>query len=274
MREKPTLCMKTRLLAHSESIAAAQTRDVVPLRCKQWDCDFCAQMNRETWVSHLINRLPKISDKWFLVTLTAHRNAHRAADRAAATLKNILGAQDKFIKRVRRAYPALEYVRVLERHKSGAFHVHFLATFGEVALSATEFRGVASSGIRYRGSVYTVIKTAAIECGMGYIVDVRPLVDGSLAWQPPALAARYVTKYMTKGNLAGLPPHTRRVQTSRGIGSPKPGDSERVWALKTGIYLEDILSGVKWYWRGKGSRVLTADEFLDHDIFPPEFGRD
>lgn len=274
MRERPTLCIKTRLLAHSESIAAAQTRDVIPLRCRQWDCDFCAQMNREAWVSHLINRLPKISDQWFLVTLTAHRNAHRAADRAAATLKNILGAQDKFIKRLRRAYPALEYVRVLERHKSGAFHAHFLMTFGRVVLSAAEFRGVASSGIRYRGSVYTVIKAAAIECGMGYIVDVRPLVDDSLAWQPPALAARYVAKYMTKGNLAGLPPHTRRVQTSRGIGSPKSGDSERVWALKTGIFLEDILSGVNWYWRGKGSRLLTTDEFLDHDIFPPEFGRE
>lgn len=273
MRERPTLCVKTRLLAHSESIAAAQTRDVVPLRCKQWDCDFCARMNREAWVSHLINRLPKISDQWFLVTLTAHRNAHRAADRAAATLKNILGAQDKFLKRIRRAYPALEYVRVLERHRSGAFHAHFLMTFGEVVLSAAEFRSVAS-GIRYRGSVYTVIKVAAIECGMGYIVDVRPLVDDSLAWRPPALAARYVTKYMTKGNLAGLPPHTRRVQTSRGIGSPGAVDSERVWAFKNGIYLADILSGVNWYWRGPGSRLLTTDEFLDHDIFPPEFGRD
>src|SRR5688500_8679729 len=203
--------------AHTGPKEAIFTR----LRCKQWSCDYCATKNASIWRAFLKEKLPEISKEWYLVTFTAHPNTRSKQ----ASLQNIRGNIDKLLKRVRRVFGRISYVRTFERHPSSrAIHAHFIISgispyvaIGCSAKLKPMAIGVLKRAQRNGGwSVKTWFKISSQDVGIGMICDVR-LIEGE-----PLKAVLYVCKYLTKSqqelDVKGL----RHVQTTRDIGSPSP----------------------------------------------------
>lgn len=198
------------------------------LRCKQWSCDFCAKKNASIWRAYLKERLPDVSDNWWLVTLTAHPNTKQTHD----SIDNIRVNIERLFKRIKRVFGRVDYVRTYERHPTSCrIHAHFIVS----GLSPFVERGKGKRGIeRYRGvsvrhgrkgvwSIRTWFKKAAHECGIGHICDVRALIGDV------SRAIWYVTKYLTKAQQDFHVKGLRHVVTSRGVGSPK-SEGDLVWA--------------------------------------------
>jgi hypothetical protein len=192
---------------------------VFRLACGMWNCPVCAIANRKRWRTFLNKRLPKIADNWWLMTLTARADTRGRLE----SYKQLQHGIDTLIKRFRRAFGKVQYVRVYEKHPtSEALHAHFIITGlsdyvqiyrarnGREAYKATNFR----KGKRGYWAVKTFTKKTAQACKIGYIADCKQL--GSAA-----KSVKYVTEYMTKDaqdiDIRGL----RHVQTTRAIGSPK-----------------------------------------------------
>ena len=190
------------------------------LRCKQWTCDFCAAKNASIWRMHLKEKLPEISDTWYLVTLTAPEDKRGRLE----SLESIRSGIDALIKRIRRVWGNdIEYVRVYEKHpSSNAIHAHMVMSgitdFVQNGFSV-KHRPMSIGVInrKSRHGVWAVKSWFKINCrslGMGYMADVQKIMDNVIGvmW--------YVTKYLTK-DLQGIDvPYLRHVQTTRGIGAP------------------------------------------------------
>lgn len=190
------------------------------LRCKQWSCDFCAKKNASIWRAHLKERLPNVSQEWWLLTLTAHRNTKTGQGSIANIRQNL----ERLLKRAKRVFGHLEYVRTFERHpSSNRIHAHLIVSglSPYVAIGSSVKNRPVAFGVTKRDtrngvwSVKTWFKINAQECKIGMIADVR-LIEGE-----PLFAVLYVCKYLTKAqqdlHIKGL----RHVQTTRAIGGPK-----------------------------------------------------
>jgi hypothetical protein len=262
-------CQQFKQLA--ETPISEETRGIVRLRCKMWNCAYCARLNAEQWRDHISKAIARFDQNpdnglWLFVTITAHRRAH-AAHR---TIQNILTGWPRLRKRLAREFGGFSFVRVLERHKSGAYHMHLLMRVKGLYVTRDDFRSQRDGKVRYRGRHYRTIKQHAVECGMGYMVDVSPLVNEHLAPAPALVVARYITKYMTKHAARDFPPKVRRIVTSRDIGAPKAGTGSRDWNVRSGIFAAEL---EKWdfWWLGRSPRVLTLEDFECSLYFPPDF---
>lgn len=190
------------------------------LRCKQWTCDYCAQKNARMWQYWLIERLPQVSDNWWLVTLTAHSKRRTTVQ----SLQNIREKIDTLVKRIKRVFGNdVEYARVFEIHPtSEAVHVHIimsgLTPFVAFVVNekAKELTIPLYTRTKYRcWNVRTWFKKMAFDLGMGYEADVQAF-NGDIS-----LLAFYVVKYLTKEQGKLNIKHLRHVQVTRGIGKPK-----------------------------------------------------
>ena len=197
------------------------------LRCKQWSCPACAAKNASIWRAFLAKKLPEVSSEWWLMTLTANPETRTMK----LSLLNIRSRIDRLIKRMTRVFGRMEYVRVYEKHPtSDAIHVHFIVTgvspYVAMGCSAKlQPVAIACTTRRSHNGVWAVkswLKKTSWEVGMGYIADIRLMADN------PITAMWYVTKYLTKEQQAFHEKGLRHVQTTRGIGSPKP-EKEREW---------------------------------------------
>lgn len=223
----------------------ATTADTVVMarvRCKSWQCPHCAKENRKMWGNFLRKKLPRITSNWWFVTLTAHKSK-RDVDTSLANLRTNI---DRMFKRVRRIWHDIEYVRVYEVHKKGAFHAHLLVS----GLSAFVQKLETQAGICYYRpavrvgkvgywSVKTWFKRTAYDLEIGYMVDVQALEGVSAA-------AGYIVKYLTKDaqnfHVKGL----RRVQTTTGIGSPRnAGDG--TWRCAARVFRQNVPEGARLY---------------------------
>lgn len=197
------------------------------LRCKQWSCPYCAKANQKMWRAFLGGQLPIVSDEWWHVTLTAHSRMRSEQ----ASYKNLQVGIDRIIKRIRRVFGKVEYVRVFEPHPtSQALHAHLLISnltpFVVPGCHKNLQPGFLAVTHRdsYTGawSVRTWLKKAAQGVQIGYQCDVKRCESG--------FAVFYITKYLTKaqGNISvkGL----RHVSTSRRVGSPSM-ESEHRWEV-------------------------------------------
>lgn len=233
------------------------------LRCKSWQCPHCARENRAEWRKHLTKVLPKISSNWWFVTLTAH-----AALRSATTsLVNLRSNIDRLFKRIRRVWSNVEYVRVYEVHKKGAFHAHLLVS----GLSSRVQKFTASNGIHYYRptlsnarlgcwSARTWFSRTAWDLGMGYMVDVQSL-EGTTN------AVGYVVKYLSKAaqefHVKGL----RRVQTSRKIGSPRVrGDG--TWTAAERVFRGNLPKGTRLY--DASLKLWIPDSYWSENLTYPK----
>jgi len=188
------------------------------LRCWQWSCPYCAKENRKAWRLALNAQLPRISGQWWLMTLTAQAGTRGRLE----SYKQLQHGIDVLLKRFRRAFGRIDYVRIYEKHpKSQALHAHFIvsglkeyvrlytAQNGKQGYKATNFR----AGKIGFWALRTFVKKTSQGVGMGYIADIKPI--------PASKSVRYVTEYMTKPaqdfDIRGL----RHVATSRAIKSPR-----------------------------------------------------
>lgn len=232
------------------------------IRCKMWTCPYCAKENRKEWGNFLRKRLPKVAAQWWFITLTAHE---RFRDEAKS-LANIRGNIDRIFKRLRRIYSNVEYVRVYEVHKTGAFHAHLLVT----GLSARLQKHTARNGVEFfratlleRGvgnwSVRTWFRRTARQMGMGYMVDVQEMAD-------LRQTVGYIVKYLTKEAQAYHVPGLRRIQTTTGIGSPRQrGDG--TWTSAPSVLRENVPEGTTLYDLNKRVRV-DNQYWREHREYP------
>jgi len=177
-----SVCEFFKLIAFKET--QPDTVVMARLRCKSWQCPHCAMENRKMWGNFLRKKLPRITSNWWFVTLTANRYA-RASDTSLASIRENL---DKLMKRVKRVWSNVEYVRVYEVHKKGGFHAHLVVS----GLSARVQKHTTPAGVPYfrpslsvsglgNWSVKTWFSKNAAALKMGYMVDVQALEGVSQA---------------------------------------------------------------------------------------------
>jgi len=255
-------CQKLRL--HALSVDRSL---LVRLRCKMWGCSYCTSINRKMWQVHLKKKLPPLGNAWSMVTVTARAKNHRFG----TTLEVIIANWDKLLKRLKRAWGNFQYVRVYERHKSGEFHAHMLISFlPNDSHDDNVYRFVRGSR-RYRGHAHKTLKFASWGAGLGFIVDFSPILHTGIDDKNHQLnrVVSYVTKYMTK-NLQDMPLGTRRVQTSRLIGSVKTeSDNQDTWLARHFIYEGDIevLGKIEDVSR---KYTVTFDDFDKKEVYPTD----
>jgi len=252
------LCAYTRVSAHRVLF----TR----LRCGQWSCEYCAQKNRDIWRAHLTDTLPRISDHWWFITLTAHEHLRSAT----ASLKNIRDNLDKLFKRLRRIFKHVHYVRVYEKHPtSEARHAHLVMC----GMSPYLLRLAARSGMdefvpllertSHRGTwtLKTWFKKTARALGLGYQVDCQRVKN---ALQTTGYVVKYLTKSFQDLHEKGL----RHVQTSREIGAPKP-ETVYTWKVVSFVTARDFTAGDMVLDLQTGE-ALDSAYFEEHDYYPIE----
>jgi len=233
------------------------------LRCKSWRCPYCAIENQKMWRKHLKRKIIDLGGEWYFGTITAPSWDRRPE----ATLYTIRLNFDRFMKRLRRVFKrGVEYVRIFEVHGDKAYHLHIIirglndrVERYTAKTGSTAFRPATSARKANSWSIKTWWKKTLSKCGCGYIADIK---------QIPAIAAiGYVTEYMTKQAQDYHVPHLRRIQTSRGIGSPNEASveiwrvSERIWGGNIG-YSEFIDLSTK--------EKIPASYWLNNVTYPPE----
>ena len=236
----------------------------IRLRCKQWNCEYCAKVNAHTWRKHLSAYVAQSrGDGWSLITITARSRAHRHG----TTLEAIIKHWNRLMMRLKNDWGKFQYVRVYEKHASGNFHAHMLVKY--VPSDAAD-KAVYKSN-RYRGVAHRQLKRHAFAVGLGYICDFSPILITNTENEEHAVnrVVSYVTKYLVKGFTHGLPKHTRRIQASRAIGSPHPDgvidDFKLVYYLGIGDVAE--IGVIRDTAR---KHDVTFDDFLEHHVYPPE----
>jgi len=235
------------------------------LRCKSWQCPYCAKENRRLWAKHLRKRLPRVAVDWWFITLTAHENTRTPEN----SLENIRTNIDRLFKRLRRIYAKIDYVRVYEVHAKGAFHAHLIAS----GLSNRVQRHIAGNGVPYwratmaeRGkgnlSIRTWFRRTARNLGMGYMVDVSQ-VNGTRE------IIAYVVKYLTKDAQNFQAKNLRRVQTTQRIGGLREaGDGG--WKVKARVFRSDLPQGKSLY--DADRKLQIPDEYWQQNLTYPRPG--
>lgn len=237
------------------------------IRCKMWSCEHCAQINKSRWRAHIIDKINKIGtfEKWWFITVTAHRRAHKAVAQMA-TIRNMQRGLKTLYDRIRRIIvkdtEKLEYVRVYEPHKTKKFHAHLImrGTFTE-ATGELDKKGNDKGMTRW-------LKNASAGLGMGYQCSAKPIK--SLQGVHAGFVSAYVVKYMTK-NLQGeftYPKGIRRIQCSSGFGALDERNSQFEWTVKSAIYVDEVAQRVITD-LNTGHQV-TLDDFEEHNLYPPE----
>jgi len=239
------------------------------LRCKQWSCPYCAKANQKMWRSFLARQLPLVSDNWWMMTLTAHSRMRSQE----ASYNNLAHGIDVMLKRIRRVFGKVEYVRVYEKHpSSNALHAHLIISnldpFVIPGCHKNLQPGFISTTDRNASdgswSIRTWTKKTSQECQIGYQADVRQATNAGLVW--------YVTKYLTKVsqqiNIKGL----RHVATSRRVGSP---DKSSAGAWDTGRFITalDVTPDEKIRDIQTGD-VLSYSHMVMAGVYPPLAERD
>lgn len=184
------------------------------LRCKQWQCQYCADVNRKMWRASIIDTLNRLGDGensvWSFITLTSRKDM-RGFEKSEKCLKH---GWKKLYDRMRRRYGKQPYIKVYEMHQDKTLHIHALVR------GAIEKRW---------------LKDTSVAVGMGYMVDCQH-IDGHAGY-----VAAYVTKYMTKVEHR-FPKGFRRIQGSREFTLKRENEvsSDKVWEF-IGHYSETAM---------------------------------
>lgn len=181
-------------------------------RCKQWSCDYCAELNKDYWI-HQATRGTLIitSEGRDMQFITITSRPYATPNTSLYFFKQNwpkLNRRAKYHTNKWNETHGIEwaYFLVPERHKTGVLHAHILAA---THISHKKFW-----------------RDWAHQSGFGYIIDVKQMIN-------PKQAAGYVSKYLHKGKGAELwPKGFMRVRHSRNwpIVGEKPLDG---WAWET-----------------------------------------
>lgn len=229
---KPLFCPNFNLIVwrHNRLNQTEMTR----LRCKSWQCDYCAALNREMWRSHLKKRISRLGGRWWFITTTSHEGNRSKS----GSLQNLRRGLDLLFKRIRKVFGKVEYVRVYEAHQTGAFHAHIImgGLSSRVAYRRTRSGKRAFEPVEQKGkqvwSLRTWLKKMARTCRMGYMVDVQELSGVQKT-------VNYICKYVTKEAQNFHVKHLRRIQTSQGIGAANERSKGGQWHIAGYVYGAD-----------------------------------
>ena len=235
----------------------------VRLRCKSWRCEYCAIENQKMWRKHLKRKIIELGGEWWFGTITAP-SWNRTPEK---TLEVIRTNFDRFMKRLRRVFKrGVHYVRIYEKHEKGAFHLHIVVSGlsrnvkgYRTKNGSMGFKPVSTGKGEKIWSIKTWWKKTLSKCGCGYIADIKQI--------PAVQAIGYVTEYMTKQAQDYHVPNLRRIQTSRGVGSPNERSveiwhvAERIWGGNIG-YRKVIDLSTK--------EVIPEEYWLTHVVYPAE----
>lgn len=261
-------------------ICTAQSEDknyIVQLRCKQWDCDYCAVRNAKQWRAALLDYINNSDDKtWSFWTVTVPKVIHNHDDKDARysmSLAVIKAGWDKLMKRAKRHLGKFQYIRVIEQHKSGAAHVHLLASVHMPDSKKVKRKKPDKDGnaVYYHHSEW--LKDNAVACGFGYIHDCQNLVDKDTGenWHAGGVSG-YITKYVTKdlkdNDQFRKKVRINKIQTSRGI-KRKNTDSDLSWEHKAHITQVDLLQSELPYFDLSTGQYVTTAHFRGQPVYPP-----
>lgn len=180
----------------------ADDGETAEFRCDSWRCYCCAhrmRMNLIEELERLIDERPQLRR---LLTLTL--NPATAPDDQEEQHRYLTERFNALRTELNDHYGDLSYVWIREEGESGNPHLHILVD-------------------RYLPQ--SELSMMAERVGLGRVVDIRRVNARN--------AARYLTKYLTKGSMANLPKGSRRYGSSRDISlSVRGGDGdERDWTL-------------------------------------------
>jgi hypothetical protein len=181
-------------------------------RCKQWGCDFCAELNKDFWIyqaSRGATILTMEGQSLQFVTLTSrgyttpHQSIYFFKTNWPKLRKRMSSHTNSWT-----PFTGVQwaYFLVPERHKSGVLHAHLIA--------ATHVTGE------------SFWKHHAYKSGFGYILDVQENIDA-------LSVATYVAKYLHKdGGSLNWPKGFRHIRHSQNwpIASIQPLEG---WDWKT-----------------------------------------
>ena len=248
---------------------------IARMRCRQWDCEFCAIKNADMWRAHLLHTFCEImtDKKWIFVTLTVPPWAHKQPVNVSLALlkKAWNGMYDKL--RYKNG-GRLSYVLVYETHASGVFHVHALCDMGDVYdLYAVTIDYTLPYDDRIeaeKAHPFGVwLKEKATDEKLGWVCHATRIREGQTGQDNARLAVGYITKYFSKAvTEVVLPKRARRICTSRDIGSPRSKrQKEYTWFIKPAMRVPKATAGLIWL--VSEGRVLSGRDVGDDGYYPP-----
>lgn len=243
----------------------AKLGKMVRARCKQWDCSFCARQNKLAWRKTLYEYLMNNPDKlWSFHTFTFHFRKMNRYARLIYSVNRIKKNWEKLLKRIKRRYGKFEYVRILEPHKLGGYHIHLMASFVipdcDIAYRTDKKTGSKIPYLKW-------LKSDLPSLGYGYIQHSENITGNG------AQAVTYVTKYMTKDELQSYEllkgNKIRYVQTSRGIKSPfASGDNDENWVLRHSLNFMDFMDCEDFIDLNKKTHITIDDLEKNGGAYP------
>ena len=219
----------------------AEDGETAPFRCNSWDCYCCAHRMRCNLVEELDRLIEERPELRRLLTLTldpetapaVQDEQHRYLTERFNALRTELNDR----------YDGLSYVWIREEGDSGNPHLHLLVD-----------RFIPQSDLSMMSE----------RVGLGRVVDIRRVNARN--------AARYLTKYLTKGALHDLPDGARRYGSSADIDLAVRGPSEepvRDWELLMDDYEVSPVDG-----DGPLRRGVTPSDFYRQRINEGPVGLD
>jgi len=236
-------------------------------RCKQWSCDYCANINRRIWMARIvIETCGDVQGTWHFWTLTLDADDH---DRGIGHSLTVWRSQwDKLLKRIRRmAQPRkLRYLRVFETHADGTLHIHMLADYAPSDVrKTTRYNKKRDKNIDVY--VSNTLRDVLTDLDLGWVHDVRPMVKSRDMTTEVSIAA-YLGKYLTKDmqssaradlRVAGMG-RIRMIQTSQAWAKLDQDASDVDWRLAGSVSMSLVMllrdRGIFYY-------DLNRREFLD-----------
>jgi hypothetical protein len=262
-------CRRIKGVVYSDDFKTGY-RTLVRLSCKMWGCPYCGPKNAIAWRAYLLDRFNKTmrDEKWVFATITAHRKLHKHPE---ATLKNLQGVWKRLYDRLKFRYggSALQYVRVFERHKSGAFHMHLLLNIG-VYYDSRSFI-IKDPLDEYRHPDCKWLRVACAELGGGWRVHMRRVWERDTKTENVGLVVGYMVSYLKKQLVdLPMPKHQRRIQTSRKIGSPNTAKKGAgTWTHVREIPVSMLRAVDKPILDYSTGEILTEDSFEGESYYPP-----
>jgi hypothetical protein len=95
------------------------------MRCKQWDCVYCAKINRWQWINDIAGGIEVYEEKgetWYAVTITHSANLRGEQ----SCLWHLPVGWKKLRQRLARRVPELHYAFVPEHNLDSSVHIHML----------------------------------------------------------------------------------------------------------------------------------------------------
>jgi hypothetical protein len=203
--------------------------------CKAWRCKYCGPKKAEK-LKKAIARAAEEKGLTRFLTLTLDTNSLSEADLRDFGIAYIRRSWSKLRVYLKREHGrSIDFISIVELQKRGVAHLHILVD-------------------RYLPHQW--VKDAWVAVGGGRIVDIR-FVDVHRV-------SAYLSKYLAKDSVLGLPPGVRRYSVSRGISlrsTVKSGWSVEWRSLnfiqERILRARQAISELAWDRTGKLERIVT-----------------